>query len=290
VRRDVKTGGARPGHPLGLGLCRHPGPAEHSHDAPPATYPLAAAPGKPLPRPARPRRHRPGLVLLRHDPRPGQRTLHRRLLPRPASGTPVPRPAQAPARVLPGGPRQVRRQAGPQAQGLRRRHLLRPPAPLGARPVVGPAPAVGHRRHQPRRPLPRPVRQRGGLRHRHPRRLEGAARRGERPLGPALGGTAAGPPRRRAGRLDRAGAQRPRPGVGGPVPLPPGPGLAPADARQEGGQVQAHGLGPLRLPARAGAPGRGLVLRGGGRLLRGRNCPARCWRAGRRGTPSRGCC
>src|SRR5947208_11218939 len=142
----METTRARTGDPLSWGLFGHPGLAESPHVAPPSTYPLAAAPGKPLPRPAHPGRGRAGPVLLRHALGPRLGPVHRRLVPGPAPGRAARRPAQAPGRALQGGPRQVRRQAGPEAPGRRRLAVLPPAVALGAVVVVGPAPGPGHRR------------------------------------------------------------------------------------------------------------------------------------------------
>src|SRR5215470_16256491 len=100
---------ARPGNPLRWGLYLDPGLVEFSHVAPSPTYLLAAAPGKPLPRPALVGRGRAGLVLLRHALGPRLRTVPgRALFGHPPGPAPL-RPAQTPRRVLQGGLRQVRR-------------------------------------------------------------------------------------------------------------------------------------------------------------------------------------
>src|SRR5205085_11976748 len=99
--------------------------------APLSTYLVAKAFGKPLYRIAGPGRRRPGPVFLRRPLGPRFRLLPRRPVPdlEPRSATRC--PAQTPARVLPGSPRQVRRPPGTKTPRLRRRLLFCPAVALG---------------------------------------------------------------------------------------------------------------------------------------------------------------
>ena len=225
-----------------------------SHATPHSTRCLDRASQRRLPQPQSAPGHRPGLVQLRHDPRPAVRPPLCRHRLAPLRGRRIPHPPLAAPGVLPArrGP------IGDPTSGARCHHLLRPFAGLGAQRLAVEAVGLGPGCHQPGRRLHRVVDQRRVPRLRPPRGLEDPPR----PCDPRLearvarlarGILSAGVPGLDRRREDRSPAVRTL-----ALPCARRPGLASSDADHPVRQVpQAGGQGrrpgqPVR--PQAGSP------------------------------------
>src|SRR5919201_164633 len=221
--------------------------AEVPRVSPSRTLSLAERTGQTFPHPGQALRRWAGPVEPGHDPGTTLRPVQRR----PAPGLP------------PGPAGELRRPTRRPTHRLRGCRLLRAVAGLGPQLVARQPPGPGPGPHQPRRPLPCPVRQRRPPRPGHPRGLEGAAGQRQRGLEPALVRPAhAAAPGTGAG-LGGSGPDRPRPGVVGVVPPPRRLRLAPPDAPEGGRHVPPGWLAQVPQLQEVRPTDRGAVRRGG---------------------------